>query len=809
MAKTAKNTVKLSSWEKTHLKQLALVEKKIAAAYDELCKKAGVIGALNAGKVSPDKAFSLADYPDIRKQIDNALRELSTNVQVTIVDGVRAQWSLAEDKNDALCEEVLGSPRGKLPEALQKRYFAARNTEAVNSFIKRKEGGLNLSQRVWKYAKEAKVDIESALEIGIKSGQPASAIARDLKQYLQEPKKLFRRVRDEEGVLHLSSRAKEYHPGQGVYRSSYKNALRLAATECNMAYRESDYERWQQLDFVVGIEVKLSNNHTLNGRPFMDICDDLAGRYPKTFKFRGWHPFCRCHAVSILKTNEEIMADNKRILEGKEPLETSVNSVTEMPEGFKQWTADNTERILAADGRGTLPYFVTDNATTVATLADIPLKSVGVKPEPKVPTAFEVAAQRHAARTQERIDAIKQAYHERNAVYHYGDNILAYMGGISDVSISDLASALASGNLTRILNESRKLKSVGKEILGYSRLDNPMQVAKTFSMAEAKAVNEAVEKRLAGWSGLSLEKQKSNLNSEIKRLEANKKYSTWQVAQSAYVKELARVEDAINASTPAGIIKPIYITNAELNDTFKAINDALQDEKWFARGDLQISATTAGVNGQTHMDGRIELTPERLTLVKSAMGKIGQGKAGEITEKEADAMATLWHEITHNRNTRPIPMLTSEQVRYVELANEFVARKTLPEFYSKLGCDRVPHSEFMISRTSTGYNAMVTNYGYVISKLGLDENEVLKSVKKHLFESSYAQQKEGLINGLIDGGIKDNNGVLPKKSVLNDLVVAIKDICDKYVFVNGRYVLKTKESLLDDWLRTHNLSMLF
>lgn len=402
MAKTAKNTVKLSSWEKTHLKQLALVEKKIAAAYDELCKKAGVIGALNAGKVSPDKAFSLADYPDIRKQIDNALRELSTNVQVTIVDGVRAQWSLAEDKNDALCEEVLGSPRGKLPEALQKRYFAARNTEAVNSFIKRKEGGLNLSQRVWKYAKEAKVDIESALEIGIKSGQPASAIARDLKRYLQEPKKLFRRVRDEEGVLHLSSRAKEYHPGQGVYRSSYKNALRLAATECNMAYRESDYERWQQLDFVVGIEVKLSNNHTLNGRPFTDICDDLAGRYPKTFKFRGWHPFCRCHAVSILKTNEEIMADNKRILEGKEPLETSVNSVTEMPEGFKQWTADNTNRILAADGRGTLPYFITDNATTVATLADIPLNSVGVKPEP-------VAFASTAIKRTDELDALAEA----------------------------------------------------------------------------------------------------------------------------------------------------------------------------------------------------------------------------------------------------------------------------------------------------------------------------------------------------------------------------------------------------------------
>ena len=28
--------------------------------------------------------------------------------------------------------------------------------------------------------------------------------------------------------------AQAFHPGHGVYRSSYKNALRLAATETNM-----------------------------------------------------------------------------------------------------------------------------------------------------------------------------------------------------------------------------------------------------------------------------------------------------------------------------------------------------------------------------------------------------------------------------------------------------------------------------------------------------------------------------------------------------------------------------------------------
>ena len=107
-------------------------------------------------------------------------------------------------------------------------------------------------------------------------------MARDLKQYLKHPDKLFRRVRDEHGILHFSKNAAAFHPGQGVYRSSYQNARRLAVTETNMAYRTADHERWQNQDFVVGIEIHLSGNHTCKGRDgkphrFEDICDQLQG----------------------------------------------------------------------------------------------------------------------------------------------------------------------------------------------------------------------------------------------------------------------------------------------------------------------------------------------------------------------------------------------------------------------------------------------------------------------------------------------------------------------------------------------------
>lgn len=196
---------------------------------------------------------------------------------------------------------------------------------------------------------------------------------------------MIRRVRDKHGLLQLSKRAKAFHPGQGVYRSSYKNARRLTATENNIAYRTADYLRYQQMDFVVGIQICLSNNHTVllqpgettsdptqqraDGSPkanavkhLVDICDDLQGRYPKDFKFTGWHPHCRCHVITILKSKDEIKRDIKRLENGETVDNTSVNEVTELPKNFETWIKNNEERLK---GRATLPYFITDNQRQV------------------------------------------------------------------------------------------------------------------------------------------------------------------------------------------------------------------------------------------------------------------------------------------------------------------------------------------------------------------------------------------------------------------------------------------------------------
>lgn len=355
-----KQTKKLT-WEQQHLRNVARYERQIDDIYREAAREAASIGA-TIKAVKGDTLFSFADYPLTRKRVDSLLSGLTESVEAVILNGVRASWTLANNKNNELSQRVFGDNVGKLTQAQYRRYFSD-NDEARQAFEQRKVNGMNLSNRVWRYTDQFKEEIEMGLDVGIRNGLSADQMARELNQYLQHPDMLFRRVRDEHGMLQLSQRAAAYHPGQGVYRSSYKNCRRLAATETNIAYHTADHLRWQDLDFVVGIEIHLSSNHTLLGQDglphdFTDICDELAGRYPKDFKFTGWHPHCRCYATSILKTPEELEEDTRKILNGEELDGESVNRVDDVPDEFKSWVQDNTERVKY---HSSLPYFLSDN----------------------------------------------------------------------------------------------------------------------------------------------------------------------------------------------------------------------------------------------------------------------------------------------------------------------------------------------------------------------------------------------------------------------------------------------------------------
>lgn len=201
------------------------------------------------------------------------------------------------------------------------------------------------------------------------------------------------------------------------------------------------------------------------------------------------------------------------------------------------------------------------------------------------------------------------------------------------------------------------------------------------------------------------------------------------------------------------------------DDVVKTINGIAKDKDWFERGFSKLEVTQKRVNGSTDMNGRIWLSKERFDSTITGINKLSTGE--QITKDEADSLATFWHEINHNRNKKGNMYMSSLQTRYMELANEFVSRKTLPDFYEAFG-SKIQHPEFMSNRTSTGYNTMVNNYQKIISKTRLNSGKVVESVKKHLFEEPYNDQKTGLTNALT--GAKKADGKALKKAEINSLV---------------------------------------
>lgn len=350
----------------------------VRAIYNEALGE--IINLVKGTELEDGKPFSFSEY-GYSEDVTPIFRNMYSRSYQTIRNGVQKEWILANENNDELVKSIFGE------HSIEDNHFAKlflRNKEAMDAFFSRTtKDGLNLSQKVWKYTGMYKEELEKTLDLAIGEGTPANRLATKIKGYLNDPDRWYRRFRvkigeDEEGnpiygrkwkrrvwdaesesYKWVDDNPKKYHPGRGVYRSSYRNAQRLARSETNIAYRTADYERWQELDFVVGIEIKLSNNH-----PEPDICDDLKGIYPKTFKWTGWHPNCRCYCVPVLAPKDTVDDMLDKILDGEDPGSVETKQ-EEMPDKFEKWVKDNEEKIAKATEKGTLPYFVKDNKTAV------------------------------------------------------------------------------------------------------------------------------------------------------------------------------------------------------------------------------------------------------------------------------------------------------------------------------------------------------------------------------------------------------------------------------------------------------------
>lgn len=296
-------------------------------------------------EVAPLIASGAADAT-IKRKVDQLLRRIRKDMASRVEVGVQRAWMISNDKTFAYLDKRLKGTN--LPENIKSAFYD-QNAKAMQEFIKRKDGGLNLSDRIWKGIKGTKKIINKKLSDGTYAGKNAASVARSLRKELLNP-------------------SGEIAPGQGVYKSPIKNAMRLARTETNMAYRMADHSSWKDNPAILGYRISLSQTGKAKAR--CELCRQMAGDYPSSFVWAGWHPNCLCVKTPILMNRQHLDDYNDLIVSGRATpqniaaLRKKAGAIEQPPALLKSWVSSNAERV---SGWKSIPFWWNDNIKLINT----------------------------------------------------------------------------------------------------------------------------------------------------------------------------------------------------------------------------------------------------------------------------------------------------------------------------------------------------------------------------------------------------------------------------------------------------------
>ena len=330
-------------------KRLQGYSAKVIKIYEDIALEAAKMASMTSYGTDETKPFRFNDYPKTKAGVQRLMYGFVSQMQALIYSGISEEWKNSNLLQDLLANKVLKAYDAQVHGEKYKMYYRT-NSEAEKAFKKRAENGLTISDKLWNQSKELKKELEETISVAIRKGTSAITLSKRVSKYLQDFDKFQKDYKD------LYGKASKVHDCE--YRS-----MRLAASEINIAYRTAEQERWEQMDFVVGYKIKPSDtNH-----PKFDICDILAGNYPKDFIWSGWHPLCRDYKVAILMTEDEFFSGATE----------SKNEVKDVPDAFKQYIGTNAYKIQLARAKGTEPYFIRDNKEIIdRILSDKPKKDI-------------------------------------------------------------------------------------------------------------------------------------------------------------------------------------------------------------------------------------------------------------------------------------------------------------------------------------------------------------------------------------------------------------------------------------------------
>lgn len=149
----------------------------------------------------------------------------------------------------------------------------------IKNVAKKNLQGLTVSERIWDLTARTEQDLKRIIANGIAQGNSPYKISKQIEGYVSPSVA----ATDELGI----------QTGPGVYRSPYRNAMRLARTETNRAYNQAAANFYQNKPWVSEVDVTLSPDHDVE-----DDCDDVVDNGPYTpDEAEGLlpvHPHCMC-----------------------------------------------------------------------------------------------------------------------------------------------------------------------------------------------------------------------------------------------------------------------------------------------------------------------------------------------------------------------------------------------------------------------------------------------------------------------------------------------------------------------------------
>ena len=541
--------------------------KRLETLYDKFIDRLSVL-AHNTGVgvedlLEKNPLFRFGNYPEMRNELNGIFSDYVQNDMLAykagITDGVALAYS-----HDAL---VLSGYSVLSDKAIT----TARNTAAATLIRSRMkpEEGLGLSQLVWNYASQTKSEFDMAvtnvIADGLKKGTSAAELSLKVRQYLNNPDMMYRRyhhvfvdkggnkkdvvkwrrkVVDEEGNVRFVEAPLE-EVGMGHYRSSKRNADRLMRTEINAAYHRANAERWQLEPFVIGIMIELSPQH-----PEPDMCDDLAGRYPKDFVFTGWHPQCLCMSNPITIQGEEKKDFYKRLAAGEDMSDyVSPHAVREIPDSAKSWINDNHDQFIKAAERGKLGWVWRDN-----------MKYVGKQfsNEELTKMGYADLLPKKRIKTDEEKAAIQALWDERkkknNLIIKTGKNVWVVADTLDYTEVSGMKNMLKKAidekdisliqDITK--NLAKGIASINHDASVFGEyIPNIKEHLKNVTIAELQGVYEGVASKIkfieSKYAGDLLKQSQKYAWEATDYLGANmygvqEKYpTTWKISQEAYL----------------------------------------------------------------------------------------------------------------------------------------------------------------------------------------------------------------------------------------------------------------------------------